>query len=577
MTRLLALLLTVLPVSAAAETGSRSGLQIADISLPEVEGATGVHLADLLVADGFDAARDRAAATRCAAGEEVLDALPLSVAAVVARPGAPLQIGGHEVAMVGDDGRIADQHKHGALIDPLHQRLRVLSGDSERLAAAGCAPWGRPGERFPRRLALVLDARLPMQTVYEVANTAAFSGFDDLMLVVDDATVERSTRLGARPAEEPPELPSTLVFFRPTTYALVGPESSQDVEVPCGGPCSDDNVPSNALPAQLTPLRAQVPSSHVVISPADTTSLTRLARTLVALRAGVEDGRGGELRVAFDTRGSAVPPAPSSTPRSRGFAAGDPLPVVRFALPVERSRSLVRVGGLLGPRTTAPSNDPIILGPLDRALIDEVVQASLRDIRACYDVERATAPNLAGRLVIKFVVAPDGTVKTSQPKTSSFDSPALERCVAGTIRKLRFPEPEGGGIAIVTYPFTFGPQRSPAEGPAPPVPTIDLDGPEIVGTLDRKTIDEVIGRNSRQLRYCYQRRLAKDPSLRGELAVRFTIGRDGTVVNADVAESTVGDREVELCVLGRFLRMQFPEPAEGTVVKVTYPFEFRAE
>ena len=210
--------------------------------------------------------------------------------------------------MVEQQARVRVGRRHVRLAERLLEALVLVDvelavgpdGVKEGLCSGGLRrddDEPRAVARAPRRLALVLDARLPMQTVYEVANTAAFSGFDDLMLVVDDATVERSTRLGARPAEEPPELPSTLVFFRPTTYALVGPESSQDVEVPCGGPCSDDNVPSNALLAQLTPLRAQVPSSHVVISPADTTSLTRLARTLVALRAGVEDGRGGELRL----------------------------------------------------------------------------------------------------------------------------------------------------------------------------------------------------------------------------------------------------------------------------------------
>jgi hypothetical protein len=33
---------------------------------------------------------------------------------------------------------------------------------------------------------------------------------------------------------------------------------------------------------------------------------------------------------------------------------------------------------------------------------------------------------------------------------------------------------------------------------------------------------------------------------------------------------------VETCVTGRFLRMQFPAPRGGSVVIVTYPFEFHA-
>lgn len=30
-----------------------------------------------------------------------------------------------------------------------------------------------------------------------------------------------------------------------------------------------------------------------------------------------------------------------------------------------------------------------------------------------------------------------------------------EDCVARQIKKIRFPEPKGGGIVIVTYPFVF--------------------------------------------------------------------------------------------------------------------------
>ena len=67
------------------------------------------------------------------------------------------------------------------------------------------------------------------------------------------------------------------------------------------------------------------------------------------------------------------------------------------------------------------------------------------------------------------------------------------------------------------------------------------------------------------------------PQIAGKLVIKFVIAKDGSVSNSNVKTTTLDSPAVETCVAARFMRMQFPEPAEGTVVKVTYPFEFRAE
>ena len=98
--------------------------------------------------------------------------------------------------------------------------------------------------------------------------------------------------------------------------------------------------------------------------------------------------------------------------------------------------------------------------------------------------------------------------------------------------------------------------------------------PIILGALDRSLIDEVIKRSMSQIRYCYQRELTKDPSLNGKLVVKFTIAGDGSVSQAGKKSSTMGNAAVEQCVIGRFYRMQFPEPKGGGIVVVSYPFLF---
>lgn len=98
--------------------------------------------------------------------------------------------------------------------------------------------------------------------------------------------------------------------------------------------------------------------------------------------------------------------------------------------------------------------------------------------------------------------------------------------------------------------------------------------PIILGALDRSLIDEVIKRHMSQIRYCYQRELTKDPALSGKITVKFVIAKDGTVSSAETKATTMNNDAVESCVVGRFMRMQFPAPKGGGIVVVSYPFLF---
>jgi hypothetical protein len=103
----------------------------------------------------------------------------------------------------------------------------------------------------------------------------------------------------------------------------------------------------------------------------------------------------------------------------------------------------------------AVGGDPIILGALDRSLIDEVIKRHMNQIRYCYQRELTKNPSLAGKVVVKFVIAKDGSVSSASKKTSTINNGAVEQCVVGRFMRMQFPEPKGGGIVIVSYPFTF--------------------------------------------------------------------------------------------------------------------------
>ncbi len=101
--------------------------------------------------------------------------------------------------------------------------------------------------------------------------------------------------------------------------------------------------------------------------------------------------------------------------------------------------------------------DPIILGALDKSLIDAVIKRNMNQIRYCYQRELTKNPQLGGKITVKFVIAKDGTVSSATTKSSTMGSPAVESCINGRFMRFQFPEPKGGGIVIVSYPFIFSP------------------------------------------------------------------------------------------------------------------------
>lgn len=116
-------------------------------------------------------------------------------------------------------------------------------------------------------------------------------------------------------------------------------------------------------------------------------------------------------------------------------------------------------GGSVGQKRSGGSiqsgGNPIILGALDKSLIDAVIRRNMSQIRYCYQRELTKNPNLKGKIIVKFTIAADGTVSKAGIKSSSMGSPPVEDCITGRFKRFQFPEPKGGGVVIVSYPFIF--------------------------------------------------------------------------------------------------------------------------
>ncbi len=86
-----------------------------------------------------------------------------------------------------------------------------------------------------------------------------------------------------------------------------------------------------------------------------------------------------------------------------------------------------------------------------------VIKRRMKELRYCYQRILREFPTLAGKITVKFIIAPDGTVAAAATKSTTMNNPQVEDCINGRFRKMLFPEPRGGGIVVVTYPFIFSP------------------------------------------------------------------------------------------------------------------------
>ncbi len=100
---------------------------------------------------------------------------------------------------------------------------------------------------------------------------------------------------------------------------------------------------------------------------------------------------------------------------------------------------------------------PIILGALDKTVIDRVIKQHLAQLRYCYQRELTKHPDLAGKVVIKFTIAADGTVSSAAIKQTTLNNETVEACLVARFMRMTFDAPAGGGIVIVSYPLIFKP------------------------------------------------------------------------------------------------------------------------
>ena len=149
-------------------------------------------------------------------------------------------------------------------------------------------------------------------------------------------------------------------------------------------------------------------------------------------------------------------PAPASTEPAPTRVSSEPSPVPPEPVPAAATSSSTPA-----PAPPAASASKTSEGP-DRSLDDiRAIVTNNRDtFRACYDKAAKSRPGIKGTFTLKFVVSPDGTVKSAEADSTKSDihAPELDTCAVAAFKALKFPPSKRGMESSGHYPFNFNPK-----------------------------------------------------------------------------------------------------------------------
>lgn len=96
-----------------------------------------------------------------------------------------------------------------------------------------------------------------------------------------------------------------------------------------------------------------------------------------------------------------------------------------------------------------------VVGGLSKDQIDKVIKRHQSEIKYCFEQEMNKDPNMAGKVAVFFTIDPTGAVSDANVSETTLNSSNAENCMLSRIRRWKFPEPQGGGVVQVTYPWVF--------------------------------------------------------------------------------------------------------------------------
>ncbi len=108
------------------------------------------------------------------------------------------------------------------------------------------------------------------------------------------------------------------------------------------------------------------------------------------------------------------------------------------------------------------------------------------------------------------------------------------------------------------------------------VPVLHSYPAQVLGSLSKEVIRRTVSLHLAEIRFCYEQGRIARADLAGRISVGFVIAPSGSVQNATIVHSDLTSPSTESCIQAAVRRWAFPQPENGGVVSVTYPFVLQA-
>ena len=95
---------------------------------------------------------------------------------------------------------------------------------------------------------------------------------------------------------------------------------------------------------------------------------------------------------------------------------------------------------------------------LSQTLFEEQVQGNMDDVLDCYVQASSENAELAGKVIVSFTVAADGSVEAAEvDESSSLNDEGMNACLKGKFAGWTFAKPPSGESMTLNFPFSLAP------------------------------------------------------------------------------------------------------------------------
>jgi hypothetical protein len=201
----------------------------------------------------------------------------------------------------------------------------------------------------------------------------------------------------------------------------------------------------------------------------------------------------------------------------------------------------------------APHHEVDAGPPLTREEVRLVVRAKLPQVRACFDAGLVRAPDIGGRVLLRFTIGSDGRVRSVMVDEDELGDAVVTDCLRAELSSWQFPRPRDGVPITIAYPFVFSSADS-----------LRAAGlPRVEGTIKPAAVGAVFDARRSELDDCIPE------AGTGTIGLALAIDDAGAVTRISSYESTLAEH-ARSCVLRTVSSWMFPPAASGDEARVNH-------